>query len=98
MDLEEFKTEIRDLIRNAKSRHAAEKLLLACKPNSSIYRTIEVCLNRIETLDKEKMVYLADREYMQGAVYEEYRVSRNKVTYALLKVLRDLSPDELASN
>lgn len=98
MDLEKFKVEIRDLIRNAKSRTAAEKLLAACKPNSSLHHASKVCLSRLEKLDKDKMYYMEKGLSMESGVYEGYRASKNQVLFALLSIVRKLTPEELESN
>lgn len=98
MDLEEFKVEIRDLIRNAKSRTAAEKLLAVCKPNSSLHHASKVCLSRLEKLDKDKMYYMEQGQSIESGVYEGYRVSKNQISFALLSIVRKLSPEELESN
>ena len=98
MDLEEFEVEIRDLIRNAKSRTAAEKLLAACKPNSSLHHASKVCLSRLEKLDKDKRYYMEQGQSIESGVYEGYRASKNQVLFALLSIVRKLSPEELESN
>lgn len=90
MDIEAFKSEILELLKQARNREVAEKLREVCKNGSYLFRATEECLKRIQKLEEEFL--------LSPLKPSDHNVRWNQISEALFVVVAKLTLEELESN